>query len=82
MKEAKRDHNLDRIPSIRQYMTRMQGRIKRKKLNKDTVFDWKLDDGEYAQRIWQWWKSRKDKFLHHGLALRLIVLAQLSSCSV
>ena len=83
MKEAKRYHNLDRIPSIRQYMTRMQGRIKRKKLDKDTVFDWKLDAGEYAQRIWQWWKeSRKDKFLHHGLALRLIVLAQLSSCSV
>ena len=44
--------------------------------------DWKKDAGEYAQRIWKWWKPRNDKFPCHGLAIRLIVLAQLSSCSV
>lgn len=82
VKEAKSDHDLDRIPSTRQHQTRMQTKIKRKKLPKDTVLDWKKDAGEYAQRIWKWWKPRNDKFPCHGLAIRLIVLAQLSSCSV
>ena len=82
VKEAKADHDLDRIPSTRQYQTRMQKRIRRKNLPKDTVLDWKRDAGEYAQRIWKWWKPRKDKYPCHGLAIRLIVLAQLSSCSV
>ena len=35
-----------------------------------------------TQKIWAWWKTRKDKFPYHGLAVRLLVLAQLSSCSV
>ena len=30
----------------------------------------------------EWWKARKDRYPCHGLAIRLIVLAQLSSCSV
>ena len=80
--EAKRDHDLARIPSTRQYLTQMQKRIRRKKIEKGTILDWKQDAGEYAQRIWHWWKPRKDKFPYHGLAIRLIVLAQLSSCSV
>jgi hypothetical protein len=46
------------------------------------VLDWKQDAGEYAQRIWQWWKPMRKKFPIHGVAIRLIVLAQLSSCSV
>ena len=70
--EAKRDHDLARIPSTRQYLTRMQKRIRRKKLEKGTILDWKQDAGEYAQRM----------FPYHGLAIRLIVLAQLTSCSV
>lgn len=83
VREAKKDHDLDRIPSTRQYQTRLQKRIKRKKLHlQGTEVDWKRDAGEYAQRIWQWWKPRKDKFPHHGLAIRLVVLLQLSSCSV
>ena len=80
--EAKGDHDLDRIPSTRQYQTRMQKRIKHNKLPKDTVLDWKNDAGEYAQRIWKWCKPREDKYPFHGVAIRLIVLAQLSSCSV
>ena len=60
----------------------MQRRIKRKKLNKDSVVDWKLDDGEYACRIWEWWRARITNFPCFALALRLVVLAQLSSCSV
>ena len=57
-------------------------RIQRKGLDKDADYDWKLDAGEYAQRIWYWWKPMKDKYPFHGLAIRLVVLAQLSSCSV
>lgn len=45
-------------------------------------YDWKEDAGEYATRIWKWWKGRKDKFRANGLAVRLAVLVQLSSCSV
>ena len=83
VKEAKRDHDLDRIPASRQYQTRLQKRIRRKKLpTHGTEADWKKDAGEYAQRIWQWWKPRKDKYPYHGLAIRLVVLLQLSSCSV
>ena len=44
--------------------------------------DWKEDAGECAQRIWQWWKPRKNRYPYHALAIRLCVLAQLSSCSV
>ena len=53
VKDAKADHDLDRIPSTRQYQTRMHKRIKRKNLSKDTVLDWKKDAGGYAQRIWK-----------------------------
>ena len=53
--ESKGDHNLDRIPSTWQYQNRTHKRIKRHKLPKDTVLDWKNDAGEYAQRIWKWW---------------------------
>jgi hypothetical protein len=45
------------------------------------VIDWH-DAGEYAEHIWQWWKPRRKTFPVHRLVLRLIVLAQLSSCSV
>ena len=82
VKEADRDHDLDRIDCSTQFKTRMQRRIKRKKLNKDSVVDWKLDDGEYACRIWEWWCARITNFPCFALALRLVVLAQLSSCSV
>ena len=82
VKEAKEDHDLERIPSSRQYRTRLERRIQHKGLDKDAEYDWKLDAGEYAHRIWHWWKPMKDKYPFHGLAIRLIVLAQLSSCSV
>ena len=82
VKDAKADHNLARIPSTRQYQTRMQKRIKRKNLSKDTVLDWKKDVGEYAKRIWKWWKPRKDKYPYHGVDICLIIFAQLSICSV
>ena len=41
-----------------------------------------MDDGEYACRIWEWWRTKKDNFPCFVLAIRLVVLAQLSSCSV
>ena len=79
---AKGDHDLDRIPSTRQYQTRIQKSIKRHKLPKGTVLDWNNDAGEYAQRIRKWWKPRKHKYPFHGVDICLIFLAQLSSCSV
>ena len=59
----------------------MEKRI-RKKLDKDTVLDWKLDDGEYSCHIWEWWRACIVKCPFLGLALRLVVLCQFSSCSV
>ena len=53
-----------------------------KKPYTNTVLDWKTDDGEYSCRIWEWWKSRVNKFPYFSRALRLVVLSQLSSCSV
>ena len=84
VKEAKANHDLDSIPPTRKYQTRLQKRIRKKKLDRSgaAALSWKDDAGEYAERIWRWWKTRKDKFPMHGLAIRLIVLAQLSSCSV
>ncbi|KAL7540988.1 hypothetical protein ACHAXR_010540 [Thalassiosira sp. AJA248-18] len=81
VRAAKKDHDLDKIKPTRQYLTRLQRRIKRNKMSEDAV-DWKHDAGEYAQRIWQWWKPRRKDFPFHAMALRLIVLVQLSSCSV
>ena len=75
-------HDLDNIKSSKPYQTRMQKRIVRAKLPEGTVLDWKDDSGEYATRIWKWWKGRRHKFKVHALVLRLIVLTQLSSCNV
>ncbi len=82
VKEAKRDHDLGRIPASKEYKTRLQERIRRKKPEDGEEISWKEDAGEYAERIWQWWKARRHNFPAHALALRLVVLAQLSSCSV
>ena len=49
---------------------------------REEVEDWRKDAGEYAEKIWAWWKGRKDKHPYHGLLIRFVVLAQLSSCSV
>ena len=47
----------------------------RRESGKDELeIDWKEDPGEYAERIWQWWKARKKHYPMHYLALRLIVL--------
>ena len=51
VREAKKDHNLDRSPSTRTYQTRTQRRIKRRKLEGDVQLSWKDDAGEYAERI-------------------------------
>mmetsp|Transcript_8184 Transcript_8184/g.13826 ORF Transcript_8184/g.13826 Transcript_8184/m.13826 type:complete len:105 (-) Transcript_8184:20-334(-) len=74
-------HDLDNIKASETYQTRMQKRIIRAKLPEGSVLDWKEDSGEYATRIWKWWKRRREKFNVHALVLRLIVLTQLSSSS-
>ena len=73
---------MGRIPASKEYKTRLQERIRRKKSNDGEEMKWSEDAGEYSERIWQWWKARRHIFPYHALALRLVVLAQLSSCSV
>ena len=54
----------------------------KEKMDINTVLDWKLDTGEYVCRIWEGWIPRRTDYPCLALALRLVVLAQLSSCSV
>jgi len=68
---------LGRIPASKEYKTRLQERIRRKKPKDGEEMKWSEDAGEYSERIWQWWKARRHNFPHHALALRLVVLAQL-----
>ena len=82
VKEARRDHDLDRIKGNKQYYTRLQRRMKRHNIQNGDDMDWKEDAGEYARRIWEWWRIRVQEFPCHALAIRLVVLSQLSSCSV
>jgi len=82
VEEAKRDHDLDRIPSSKRYKTRLQQRIKSKNLPEGSTLKWEDDAGEYAERIWYWWKPRVTEFPIHALVLRLVVLVQLSSCCI
>jgi len=49
--------DLDNIKASKPYQRRMQKRIKRAKLPEGMVLDWKNDSGEYATRIWKWWKG-------------------------
>ena len=61
----------------------MQKRIKK---NPCASQNWRDDPGEKACRIWQWWKIVFNKnaknFPAFKLAIRLVVLSQLSSCAV
>ena len=69
----------------KQYEIRIDRTIKRGKLDKDHVFDWKMDTGEKACRIFEWWKLRftdTTMFTCFRLVLRLVVSSQMSSCSV
>ena len=80
--EARNFHDLDKYKPSDKFKTRMAKRVKRKDLDSDHGLTWKDDDAEYACRIWEWWKPRVNKFPSYSLALRLVVLTQLSSCSV
>ena len=75
---------MDRTQSTRQYDQFAKEDQAKRDLDKDkdAEQDWKKDAGECAQRIWHWWKPRVKKLPYHALAIRLIVLAQLTSCSV
>ena len=56
-----------------------------KTLPDEAAADWKVDHGEQARRIWEWWHCRilgNNRFVHFRHALRLVVLSQTSSCSV
>lgn len=82
VKEAKRHHNdLANLKETKNYKTRMEKRAKRKQITVEEL-EWWQDDAEYASRIWEWWKVRGQRFPYYGVAIRLVVLSQLSSCSV
>ena len=53
VKEAKRDHDLNRIKGDNKYHTRLQKRMKRHNIQDKNDMDWKNDAGEYARRIWE-----------------------------
>ena len=79
---AKEDHNLDAMEGSRQYYTRLQKKMIRHNVVDKESMDWKNDAGEYAHRIWKWWMTKVTEFPCHALAIRLVVLTQMSSCSV
>ena len=79
---SKQNHNLDSMKGSRQYYSRMQQKMKRRNILSKHDMDWKKDAEEYAHRIWEWWTTRVKEFPCHALVLRLVVLSQLSSCSV
>ena len=60
----------------------MQCRIKRHNILSKNDMDWKKKSGEYAYCIWEWWTARVKEFPCHDLALRLVFMSQLPSCSV
>ena len=76
----------DAMVENKRYHTRIHRRIQRKKLDTNHHFDWKDDPGEKAWRIWEWWKTKFTDHEHElgkfKEALRIVVLSQLSSCSV
>ena len=85
IEHANKMFDWESIKPSKQYETRLDRKIKRKKLDKDHVFDWKVDPGETACRIFEWWKVRftdMTMFPCFRIALRLVVLSQMSSCSV
>jgi hypothetical protein len=56
-------------------------------IGRETSYDdWKDNPGERARRIWLWWTPRlatyQSTFKHFAIALRIIVLNQVSSAGV
>ena len=85
VEHANSEFDWDTIPATQQFKTRIDRKIKRRNLPDDENVDWKDDPGERACRIWEWWKMRVmdcDRFKYFKVALRLVVLTQVSSCSV
>eukprot|EP00979_Chaetoceros_neogracilis_P003467 scaffold598_cov207-Chaetoceros_neogracile.AAC.5 len=75
----------DGMENSRLFKTRLEKRKRRAKEAEDVSDDWKLDAGEKATRIWEWWREivvdDKD-FPCFSLALRLVGTMQVSSCAV
>jgi hypothetical protein len=73
----------DSIGNTTLFKTRLQKRLKKRP---NHYVNWMDDPGEKANRIWQYWRitflHSPRKFPSFQLALRLVVLSQLSSCAV
>ena len=76
----------DNIPSSSLYQTRLQGKKKQLPQFEATDSSWKDDPGERSQKIWEWWRILLSRtptpFPTYAEAVRLVVLTQVSSCSV
>ena len=82
VEETNFDHDLDKIVLSMEYKFRMEKRVRRKRLDEDTVLDWKLNTGDYSCHIWEWLRPCIAKIHYLGLAPRLVVLYQLLCCSI
>ena len=60
--EAKNNCNLKLIHNSNQFKTRLQKRIKGHKIDGEYDIKWKKDDGEYANKIWNYWSDNNNKF--------------------
>lgn len=85
VKHANKEFDWNSIKETHNFKIRIDRKIKRRRLNDGNVLEWKDDPGERASKIWEWWKLRttnNDDFKYFRHALRLVVLTQISSCSV
>ena len=87
-KHANQDYNWENVKPSKHYETRLNRRRKRRKLDKDFQLNWRNDPGEKVLRIFEWQKARfvvdsdQTQFPCFRLALRLVVLSQMSSCAI
>jgi hypothetical protein len=83
--KANESFDWENVSSSHQFKTRLQKRMKRYDIQLDDS-SWRSDPGEMATRIWQWWRSLQStgakEFPAFCYEVRLVVLSQLSSCSV
>jgi hypothetical protein len=82
--EANEVIDWDSIKSSKQYETRLQRCVIRRKFDQGHEFDWKKDPGgERACRIWEWWKTINESELPcFKLAVCIVAICQVSSCAV
>ena len=80
--EYNRYHDFDKLLTSNKFQTRIHKIIKRKKLDPNIRLTWETGDAEYSCKIWEWWRGSRCDLPCFALALRLVVLSQMSICFV